>query len=145
MSLSTAFLEHLHGRWLHHLPRQPVPEPNQSFEEEIFPNIQPECFSQLHTASAQSHICQHRIASRSPLPEEPARMFQRKKVFTKQHPSTSPLLTVSTFWASFAAVMSLGLCGRRDLLKTFNSCRDTLKKESGFFHQLCNCRFSNGS
>ena len=27
---------------LHHLPGQPVPLPHHSFQEEIFPNIQPE-------------------------------------------------------------------------------------------------------
>ena len=36
------FLEHLQGQWLHHLPGQPIPMPDHSFREEIFPNIQPE-------------------------------------------------------------------------------------------------------
>jgi len=36
------FPEHLQGRWLHHLHGQPIPAPNHSFREEIFPNIQPE-------------------------------------------------------------------------------------------------------
>jgi len=41
-------LEHLQGWWLHHLPEQPVPVPNHSIGEEVFPstqldlNIQPE-------------------------------------------------------------------------------------------------------
>jgi len=37
---STCFFEHLQGRWLHHLPGQPVPTLDHSFSEEIFPNIQ---------------------------------------------------------------------------------------------------------
>jgi len=36
------FLEQLQGRWLHCLPRQPVPLPHCSLWEEIVPNIQPE-------------------------------------------------------------------------------------------------------
>jgi len=36
------FLEHLQGRWLHHLPGQPAPMPHHYFQEEIFPVIQPE-------------------------------------------------------------------------------------------------------
>jgi len=28
--------------WFHHLHGQPVPMPHHSFQEEIFPNIQPE-------------------------------------------------------------------------------------------------------
>ena len=35
-------LEHIQGRWLHHLPGQPVPLPHRSYWEEILPNIQPE-------------------------------------------------------------------------------------------------------
>ena len=36
------FLEHLQGWWLHHLPGQPIPVPDLSLREELFPNIQPE-------------------------------------------------------------------------------------------------------
>ena len=36
------FPEHLQGRWLNYLPKQPIPAPDHSFREEIFPNIQPE-------------------------------------------------------------------------------------------------------
>ena len=35
-------LDHLQGRWPHHLPGQPVSEPHHSFWEEIFLNIQSE-------------------------------------------------------------------------------------------------------
>jgi len=34
-------LQHLCGRWLHHLHRQPVPQHHRSCWEEITPNIQP--------------------------------------------------------------------------------------------------------
>jgi len=34
------FFEHLQGWGLNHLPGQPVPMPDHSFSEEIFPNIQ---------------------------------------------------------------------------------------------------------
>jgi len=36
------FLEQLQGWWLHHLPGQPIPVPDLSLREELFPNIQPE-------------------------------------------------------------------------------------------------------
>jgi len=36
------FLEHLQGQWLIHLPEQPIPVPDHSFREEVFPNIQNE-------------------------------------------------------------------------------------------------------
>ena len=36
------FLEHLQGRWLHHLSGQPIPVPDHPFREVVFPNIQPE-------------------------------------------------------------------------------------------------------
>jgi len=35
-------LEHLQGQWLNHFPRQPVSEPDHSFGEQVFPNIQTE-------------------------------------------------------------------------------------------------------
>ena len=35
------FLEHLQGRRLHHLPGQPIPAPDHSLGEELFPNSQP--------------------------------------------------------------------------------------------------------
>ena len=34
------FIEHLQGRWLSHLPGQPIPMSDHSFSKEIFPNIQ---------------------------------------------------------------------------------------------------------
>jgi len=34
------FFEHLLGWQLHHFPGQPVPMPDHSFSEELFPNIQ---------------------------------------------------------------------------------------------------------
>jgi len=34
------FFEHLQGWWLRHCPGQPVPMPDRSFSEDIFPNIQ---------------------------------------------------------------------------------------------------------
>ena len=34
------FLEHLQGQWLLHLLGQPIPVPDQSFGEVVFPNIQ---------------------------------------------------------------------------------------------------------
>ena len=36
------FLEHFQGQWLHYLPGQPIPVPEHSFREVLFPNIQPE-------------------------------------------------------------------------------------------------------
>jgi len=36
------FLEQLQGQWLHHRPGQPIPVPDDSFREFVFPNIQPE-------------------------------------------------------------------------------------------------------
>ena len=36
------FLEHLQGRWLHHLSGQPISVPDHSFREVVFPNIYPE-------------------------------------------------------------------------------------------------------
>lgn len=36
------FLEHLQGQWLNHLPVQAIPVPEHSFEEVVFPDIQPE-------------------------------------------------------------------------------------------------------
>jgi len=36
------FLEHLQGWRPHHLPGQPVPAPDHSSQEEVFPNVQPE-------------------------------------------------------------------------------------------------------
>ena len=36
------FLEHVQGRWLHHLPGQPIPVPDHSFRKAVFPNVQPE-------------------------------------------------------------------------------------------------------
>ena len=36
------FLEHLQGRWLNHLLGQPIPVPDHSFGEEMFPNSQTE-------------------------------------------------------------------------------------------------------
>ena len=35
------FLEHLQGRRLHHLLGQPIPAPDHSLGEELFPNSQP--------------------------------------------------------------------------------------------------------
>lgn len=35
-------LEHLQGRWLHHLTVQPFPMPNCPFGEVVIPNIQPD-------------------------------------------------------------------------------------------------------
>ena len=44
------FLEHLQGQCLHHLPGQPVPAPDHSLSEELFPNIQAESpLAQLET------------------------------------------------------------------------------------------------
>lgn len=44
------FFEHFQGQWLNPLPKQPIPVPEHSFKEEIFPNIQPEiliaCFKE---------------------------------------------------------------------------------------------------
>ena len=36
------FLEHLQGRWLHHLPGQAIPVPDHSFGEVVFPKVQSE-------------------------------------------------------------------------------------------------------
>ena len=35
-------IEHLQGWWLNPLPGQPIPAPNHSFGEAIFPSTQPE-------------------------------------------------------------------------------------------------------
>ena len=44
------FLEHLQVWWLHHIPGQPIPVPDHSFKEVVFPNIQPESpLAQLET------------------------------------------------------------------------------------------------
>ena len=34
------FLEHLQGRWFHHLPAQPIPVPDCFFREQVFHNVQ---------------------------------------------------------------------------------------------------------
>ena len=39
---SQTFLEPLQDRWLHHSPGQPIPAPDHSFREVVFPNVQPE-------------------------------------------------------------------------------------------------------
>ena len=40
-NIQTLF-EHLQGRWLHHFSGQPIPVPDHSFREVVFPNVQPE-------------------------------------------------------------------------------------------------------
>jgi len=33
------FFEYLQGRWLHHLPEQPIPVPDHPFREVVFPSV----------------------------------------------------------------------------------------------------------
>ena len=48
-------LEHLQGRWFHHLPGQPLTVPDRTFGEEITPNIQPDSFK-LSSFLSQSSV-----------------------------------------------------------------------------------------
>ena len=57
MSLSTTSKCLLNIWWLHHSPGQPIPAPNCSFREEIFPNVQSESFlAQLETIASSAIV-----------------------------------------------------------------------------------------
>lgn len=48
-----SFLKYLQGRWFLHFPGQHILEPNHSFYEEFFPNLQPKFpLAQLNTVSS---------------------------------------------------------------------------------------------
>ena len=106
-------LEHLHGRWLHHLPGQPVPLQHRSFWEEIFLYIQPELnflISILAEYGAEANVCQWQMQSRGfPLPEPPVSKLGSCKAPQPLHTTaSSPELEAHIAWTTTHHSFALG-------------------------------------
>ena len=93
-------LEQLQGRWLHHLPGQPIPMYHYSFWEEIVPNIQPERSTEALPFSAAITLLQTPVVSGHAVR---MKLLEQDHIFAKFF--TTPRKTWS--WFLYGVVMQV--------------------------------------